>query len=463
MSMSRHPHTIMKTRTFRRDARLDGSREKEGQGAALPRELGAPGTRYERIMRVSIKHRFYNSSKEECRDFAMAPTSTTVSLMRRLGLLFKDEGTGFSVLYNKNHETSLLEWLKRQKNKDKQLWTRFSFVLTSNNPYFVNRTKIPINTNASTKNFYFTNQDAHRPEGGQGKAILNPNGYVSEESQFEVANTQVAIEVSDDTSEVEVCDVSNEVVLRKSRYEEPNAAMEGASKVMYLDMAHLPEDLYTIRCLSREGDPIGTDLKVVYHPMSPSPLCLINLLFTNPTGEPEGIYPVASFDSGNSISPVHYELVFKERSTFWNYYIIPRGSKPLEGLRIVNLDPGPSAPCYQPFDGPCCVRLANGAKAYRFVSKEPLQLVQQPQVRFQLQGRRSSLLGASDILMDRLPAASVQQVLPMRARQVCCAFRQSEPDLESPGCRELQKCLCPEPYPPDDDSSSAYSDIFVYV
>src|SRR3954469_16912646 len=69
---------------------------------------------YDRLMRVSFRHSYYNRSDDACTDLSVRPTAFTRRLMQSIGLLFRDEGTAFSVLYDTNRADALIAYLGRQ-------------------------------------------------------------------------------------------------------------------------------------------------------------------------------------------------------------------------------------------------------------------------------------------------------------------------------------------------------------
>ena len=87
--------------------------EPAGAGAQRPRKFS-----YERLMQVSVRHSYYNAARGECADFDISPTPTTAVLMRDLGLLYRYEGAGFSVLYDETRKDVLLNYLARQRVPD---------------------------------------------------------------------------------------------------------------------------------------------------------------------------------------------------------------------------------------------------------------------------------------------------------------------------------------------------------
>jgi hypothetical protein len=441
-------------------------------------------------MQVSLRHTYYNAARGECADFDISPTPTTATLMRDLGLLYRYEGAGFSVLYDEARTDVLLNYLARQREPDTspragQCWARLSFVLALNNPYFVNFTDIPIDVNPAEENFYFTNRKAHADD--LGRVVLNPGDEVTHAELLSVVSTQVKLHLARGSEAVLARDISGAEVIEptcgppgeKDARLAPARAKDD-TRIVYLDFSQLPEDKYLIQVVEandcenvRLSDKVVRQWRVLYTTPAPVPLCFIDLLFTDPTGKGRGIYPVTYPDGPSQqgeIVPVHYELRFGARATYWNYFVVPQPqTESFEGLRIESVSQPPVE-----FAGPCCVRLSNGARAYRFCSKRRLRLRQQSEYNFRLLGRHG-LMTHEGALVARLPVASCRQVLPLSAEDASAALSQSLcPDVEPDGrCLELIDLLCPpaakgrEAGPPRDRSPTPathnYSDTYVYI
>lgn len=468
---------------------------------------------YLRLMRVSIRHNYYNRSRDECPDFAIYPTASSTELMHSLGLIFKDEGIGFSILYDVRRKDVLLQYLRRQEwpESSKHCWSRLSFVLSLTNPYFLNFTDVPINLNPINENFYFTNREARRYPSGE--IILNP-GYRQE--KLPVVPVQFGIDVTSRVKEVEVQSIaqvgegSQEAVICKPRcvpvalLAEKNPATitcdearecKGLHELkrqddpkcsctnkIYLDFSSLPEDKYTLKKLFYPSSSTATEksCEVLYTEAYPLPLCFINLFFTTPTGERPKLFPVRNLFHGvPEIESINYELKFERRSTYWNYFIVPQTGESVENLKIEG------EPAIQ-FHGPCSVYLPNGEKAYRFVSKKPLPFIQQSPFHFRLTGEIGTT-AQNSTLMRRLPLATIEQVLrdelasclslagsiypgakkdcrKLKA-QICrcvCA------DMQINECMKYIRRVCADPESPDClklklGCSKIYSDTYVYV
>lgn len=381
------------------------------------------GIQYESLMQVSLLHDYYNRSGWRCPDFRAVPIPACAALMKSLGMLFRDDGIGFSVLYSVRHKDELIAYLRRQAGSigsGAGPWSRLSFVLLLQNQYFVNFTKIPVTTDSATENFYFTNQQAH----GRNPIILNPGKKVSVRQLLQRVGTQYRVEVDPaEVSRVEVRDISGEVVICKP-VRVPAGTNPGIPyEVIYLDFSLLPEGKYLIQRYGRSSsEQVAPEDAVLYTLSSGAPLCFIDLLLANPgDGSSRGIYPVQDLRGPDtSIKSVRYELRFDRRSTVWNYYVVPMPQdKTLDDLEIITVRPeGPDAPVFEPQgEKP----LPNGQLAQQFVSDRSIPLQEQSEYNFRLLGRVASGF-ESDIplvdipLVNRLPVASNQQVIPQAGR-----------------------------------------------
>ncbi|HEX6901158.1 MAG TPA: hypothetical protein VF789_15645 [Thermoanaerobaculia bacterium] len=422
---------------------------------------------YQTLTRVSVRHTYYNSSGFLCPDFGFAPTPASAALMAKLGLIFRAEKTGFSVLYDETHKDDLIRFLKRQANAEGEVWTRLSFQMPLESNYFVNLTEIPIATEATAENFYFSNQRAHPWE---GLLLLNPGRRVDDRQLLPVVPGQLPVPAVIDgrtIDEVQVYDISGEMVLCVPRCVTNKAASEKnpadftcadkgtdqCANPIYVNFASLREDKYILKLVDGAG--AASELGVLWTFFYPMPLCFIDLLFTSPRGRKPENYPVRDlFSDRPEIVTTDYTLRFERRSTLWNYYIVPPQPGVLEDLRIENLSPFPVE-----FAGPCKVFLPDGREAFRFLSKQPLPLQEQPECNFRLRGKHKHW-PHEKTLVDRLPGASSQQVLPEQPSVSCAELQASlaPREAERPRCRRLIDRVCRA-----GAERRNYSAIYVYV
>jgi hypothetical protein len=447
---------------------------------------------YARLARVAVRHTFYNATGGRCGDFAVRPTQYTAALMRSLGLLFKPEADGFSVLYDTKGEPELLSYLGRQAHQDGSVWTRLTFLLSLTNPYFVNFTDIPIDHDPARWTFWLSNQKAH---GRGAMVLLTPGTRVTGDERLLVAGGQVVEPAGPDVVRVEVCGISGEPMLCKPRcvpksvadrlrpdqlvcdpYAQENEKDEPVcTDRLFFDLSLLPEDCYSVQAVLKD-DTVEPRGKFVYTSLYPMPLCMVDLLFTDPyAGGPAlvapgetGVYPV-SLQGKGSVQGVDYVLRFTRRKTWWNYYVVPQRGGELHELSIAEAAHAGTTRRVR-FLGPCEVRLPGGQRAYRFLSSRPLPLEQRSRLHLRLSGRTADMHRAQ-VLVERLAVPSGQQVLPYSGEGACQQAVRALRRPRDPGarCRRLLRHLCgagPDPGATgsgDPPPSRDFSDVYVYV
>lgn len=390
----------------------------DGSAAREPK-----GIRYERLLRVTVFHTYFGPRETATSPtFSFQPTPSTKVFLAELGLLFQSDAVGFSVFCPKQRIPLLLQYLRRERaaDPDHQVWTRLSVLLVLTYPYFVNVSHLPIRTNPSELNLYFSNQEAHPDTDSGDTVVLNPGDFAGREQLVPVTGTQYAVETPEGVVAVEVRDLSGRVVRcvprcvpkRIARIKSPSEltcadAQSGEPNdvcrdVVYLDFSALPEGRYTITRVGPD-DVVVSAWPVLYTQLYPMPLCFVDLLLTNPTGQAPGIYPFPSLEEPATVVPVDYQLHFERRSSLWNYYCVPPVGERYEDLVIESES--------HVFQGPAEVTLGDGRLAYAFRSLDVIPLELQSPVRLRLKGRpRQS--PRSRTLVDRLPVASGPQVLP---------------------------------------------------
>lgn len=385
------------------------------------------GVCYVRLLRVTVFNTYFGPRETGTSPtFSFRPTPSTAAFLADLGLLFQSDAVSFSVLCPRERIPLLLQYLRRERaaDPDHQVWTRLSVLLVLTYPYFVNVSDLPIRTNPSELNLFFSNQEAHLETGVLGSVVLNPGDFASCEQLVPVTGTQCAVETPQGVVEVQVKDLSGRVVLcvprcvpkgiaRNKPPEQltcadalPGEPNEVCREVVYLNFSELPEDRYTICRVGVDQIAINS-WPVLYTQLYPMPLCFVDLLLTNPTGQEPGVYPFpdlpAPGDEPKTFSAVDYRLHFERRSSLWNYYCVPPRGERYEDLVIESE--------FHEFAGPAEVILGDGRMAYAFRSREVIPLELQSPVRLRLKGRPRQA-PRSRTLVDRLPVASGPLVAP---------------------------------------------------
>lgn len=372
--------------------------------------------RYARLMQVEIYHGYYataESPKGPCPDFNARPAPQTAELMRSLGLLFLPEPTGFSILYDPNRAEGLFWYLRQhatpsRRRRRPEHWTRLSFILSLNNLSFINFTEMPIDTNPSQQNFYFTNQNAHRTDSG-ADVLLTTGDWVDGSALLPVEGPEVRVETPPGVEEVVAYNIAGEPVLVERRCVPVKASPpeEVCRNAVFLDFSKLGEDKYEIEVI---GDVVQR-WPILYTAPAPIPLCFVDLLFSNPTGRKADFYPVRHLypEDKTAIVPMRYTLNFRPRETFWRYNIVPQPQRAELDDLAIETEGGLQE---IPFFGPEIVTLVDGALAYRFVSGKLLPTLQRSFLRFRLKGRSPRAPVIDDVLVKRLPVAASNQLVP---------------------------------------------------
>jgi hypothetical protein len=391
---------------------------------------GAEKNLFERLIQVTIRHSYYNASLSLCPDFIIEPTAASKILMESLGLLFQFDGSGFSVLLNRQASARFLAYLQSQialaSPAGSGAWTRLSFTLATKNSGFVNFTDMPLQVSSASGTFYLSNIEA-QTSGGE---VQLHSGRLTRSILFPLSGSQYRFVVRDPiTRDVIVRDLTGRTVLCQPAYgrnvsppalqccpgpsptdpESSSTARLVSRGPLYFNLARLPEDKYDI--VEIESDALDSDSKpaetFVYAYSAPSPLFFVDLLFSRPPDTSSGVYPM-DLESG-TIANTQYFIDFETRSTTWNYYIVSTGA-PLTDLAIVDAGT-PSMPPVT-FSGPVQVTLANDQTASWFSSTTAIPLQEQSDYNFQLTGQAGGFSVNRSILMQRLPVASSQQIIP---------------------------------------------------
>ncbi|WP_141329735.1 hypothetical protein [Myxococcus sp. AB025B] len=430
---------------------LDGpSRLRPGprqQPGPAPHGNDAPARRYayERLVTVDLRHTYFNGSEDRCPALRCQPTPDTRVRMRDWGLLFLDEGTDFSVLFDSNRLDAFLSAVERRSQQGQ--WTWLSFVLVPDTPYFVNFTDLPSDFQPNLYNLYFNNLGAHfvgsppsptdQPLHCEGTVappiLLNPGEHVTADSRQRVVGTQVQVVlVSDAVDRVVVLDVSGEQVLCKpcsiprsllaqrtpylitcAQVAQARAKGPGEEQrvgtALYLDLVAVPEGLYTLRQLAADGQVLDQEV-VLYTQAYPAPLGFIDLVLAKPSPQDTGLYPLCDVPpqgEGARVVPLELQLRFERRSTRWCYFVVPPKGVTYEQLRLVDTDTS------QPvtFSGPVPVPVPGAGVTQCFIADQDLPLQELSSFVFELKGLRTQGL-FENTLMSRVPVATPALVLP---------------------------------------------------
>lgn len=365
-------------------------------------------TGYITLFDVRFEHGYYNASGETCPDFRVVPTLDCAKLMSQLGMVFKDHGTGFSVLVTQARAEAMIAWVRSRYAAGPQgrgYWSWLSFLMVSTNPGFVGITKLPIATNPMVQNLQLDNRTASAVAGrmmldGSADSALYPVVGASWSVPTPAGRTAALTDLSG----------------------APVAARASVSDDMTVfDLSGLPYGWYSTALTSKTGKPVaakGFATTRLYVPQNPLSLVVLDLLLTQPVagvGDPAA-YPIppmaapptkAPVPTPAAIQPVALTVAFQPRETYWRYYIVAQGRGRFADDLAIS---GGGAVAFTK----SAKALPNGDQAVLFTASEALPLRQRAPQRFALSGHRQGADGSRDaISVAQLPTASATPVWPL--------------------------------------------------
>ncbi len=391
-----------------------------GRSRSFRYMAGQQGNLFVRLMHVDITHNFYTQQGGRCTDFSVIPTAATSPLLASLGLIFKDEGAGFSIFIQPGNLDNLIAYLQREAittDAGPQYWSRLTFLLLLGNPTFVGITALPIETRSSDSNLYGSNRTAHR--GGDG-TVLPTGDFLGADALYPTVGTEVPLALPENAHSVTVTDIAGSVVIPAPGGDPvviTDTGIGALPKRATLDFTPLAHDLYTINATTKRGKPVrlgGYPRTVLYVPTASESMVLLDLLFTRPTPDADGIYPIPSLfglEDAPDAPPLgqdgDYRLPFDARKTWWQYYVVSQ--TPLGALTELRIQ-GPGTQFKQAADP---VRLPDGNEAILFTSDAALPLRQKSGQHFRLNGQRRDAGGHENAIhITRLPVAPAAPVWP---------------------------------------------------
>ncbi|MDR6852882.1 hypothetical protein J2Y54_002402 [Sphingomonas sp. BE123] len=382
-----------------------------GAHAAPRGRMAAPmaglRTGYITLFDVRFEHGFYNAGGGACPDLRVVPTPACAALMRQLNMVFRDHGTGFSVLVNAARAEAMIAFLRSSYANGPQgrgFWSRLSFQLVATNPGFVGMTRLPITTNLMTDNLHLDNRSA---SAAAGRMQVEAGGA---DALVPLAGTGWAVPTPAGRTAA-LLDLSGAPVAARTSV---------SDAVTRFDLTGLPYGLYSVAVTGRTGRPIaprGPGATRLYLPRTPVSLALLDLLLTQPVpgaGDPAA-YPVSPMAAPAArgaatppatIRPVALTIGFQSRATYWHYYIVARGRGQFaDDLAITGGDVSFAK---------SRAALPNGDRAILFTAATALPLHQHAPQCFRLSGHRQGATGARDpISVARLPTAPPAPVWPV--------------------------------------------------
>ncbi|OYY71785.1 hypothetical protein [Sphingomonas sp. 28-63-12] len=351
--------------------------------------------RYQPLFSVRITHDYYNMSAGQCPDFRIVPTPDCADLMRTLGMIFRDSGSGFSVAIDQAALPRLRAWTgvdSAAPAGSQGRWSRLTFLLVPENPGFIGITQLPITTSATRQNLHAWN--GATIAGDQGQMLGDAKGFGAA-ALYPVTGTSMAV-TAPAGSTVALVDLSGQPV---------PVAVDNSNGTTCFALSGLPYGRYSVASDNAAAF-TATCLYVPDRP--PVSLCLCDLLLTQPAAD-IGIPAAFPLAADGTVTPVALTLPFRSRDTFWRYYVVPQGRSGqfAPDLQIT----GPATSFVKTVE-----QLPNGDSAVLFSATKPLSMHQRSPYRFSLSGQRQGANGSRDeISVDWLPAPPATPVWPVKS------------------------------------------------
>jgi hypothetical protein len=351
----------------------------------------APGDSLITLFSVQFRHSYYNASDDRCPDFRVAPTPDCAALMGRLGMIFRDQGVGFSVVIPGSRVGAMSHAIAADfcsAAEGHGYWTRLSFLLLLQNPQFLGVTALPIDTVPTRVNLFASNLQTTASALG---LVLGTGPAAGPETLYPITGPNPPAPAS--AGPVTVRDISGATV----------CASDAGQP---LSLAGQPFGFYTVSGKARGR---SKTLEILYTPGSARTMGLLDLVLTQPTpetGDPKAFPAPAPGAVTQAPQTVNLILNFDARSTYLNYYVVSPAPRELFSETLQISGAGTTFRQSQ-------VALCDGQPAVLFAAETPLPLGQGPNYSFKLSGqRRGSNGGRDDVSVDHLPIAPATPVWP---------------------------------------------------
>ncbi len=361
---------------------------------------GGGADRFTLLFDVRFQHGFYNDADGRCPDLKAVPTPTCAETMRALGLLFRDDDSGFGVFITPSRVPALLDYVRGRPGG----WAWLSFLLVPTNRLFVGLTRLPITTNFTTQGLHVSNLQVSAQDGG---LVLGRKPTLGEEGLCPVTGTTLSVPVSAGASAT-LSDLSGL----------PLAESAAGASTASFSLAGRPYGYYTA---ATSGKGAKTSVGALYLPAGASTVGTIDLVLAQPTAKTGTVaaFPLPPLQptvpGGAAVEvtpkPVSLILAFAPRDTVWQYYVVSKGAAG-QFAQTLQVSGGRDKLEDVAFKKSSQV-LPNGDQAVLFESKVGLTLMRRSPYAFKLSGQRLGPDGSRNpVKIDRLPVAPATPVWP---------------------------------------------------
>ncbi len=327
------------------------------------------------MTQAEIKHDYFTANMMN--HVTWIPSKATQKIAQQLGLVFKSNH-GKLVIYasseNENDKIVLNEKLRSD--------FCLTFYIQLNEPFWTNLTPISIKKGQV---LYFSNKQVVKEK---DKFLLHKSPYASIENTIEVTNGLKTLSEDLDDSKLKVnkVDSKNELV---------SYAIKTKNGQTYIDSRLLEEGQYQITDPNKE-----THFFLSKTPDSFDAIC--HLTYSNDWSNGQTI-----FNKDWTWEPVHFQLNFPTRETFWRYFIPKKSMTNYQGVMVVNEK---NKVVFTPQEE---VISTSGEPLICFTSQTPITIKQKLENTFQLKKNVGIENRSEGIIIGQLPGPEKETLFRM--------------------------------------------------
>ena len=361
---------------------------------------------YDTLFKVALSHNYYDSDngRSVADDLEISPTAACLRSLKNYGLLFKKNGQGFSVLYEA--EKGEGDALVPRRTIEEPV--RFSFVVKTRTPWFLNFSQLPIPEDGPPKIYRVHN----RQDNQQGGELLLTADYaaefLSEKDRIEVKPLlfHERFETEDTHAEMQVVSEKGDLVADEKVFPVEKAVD------FVVDLKKASPGKYTLK-------KNGTKIRDFY---ADDELIGENVFAVIDIFDEDSVSAAYRFtDENHSVAPKTYKIKIDNRKVFWKYLVVLKYRTQIDTADLsVALSGNGSA-----FSKLPDTVLSNGLTAAPFVSNDEMGLTAKP----------------------------------VKGIKLTCDAKGTADDFEIANLPNGR----PETIKPDKDEDKIYSEIYIYV
>ena len=314
---------------------------------------------YDTLFKVALFHNYYDSEngRSVADDLEIAPTAACLRSLKNYGLLFKSTGQGFSVLYEAEEgEGDAL--VPRRPIEDP---VRFSFVIKTRTPWFLNFSQLPIPEDGPPKIYRVHN----RQDNEQGGELLltadDAAQYLSEKDRVEAKSLlfHERFETEDTHADMQVVNERGDVVMAETVFPVENTVD------FVVDLRKALPGKYTLKKNGAKVRDFYADDELVGE----------NVFAAIDIFDDDSVSAAYRFtDENHRAAPKTYKIKIDNRKVFWKYLVVLKYRTQIDTEDLSVALSGNGAAFSKLPD----TVLSNGLTAAPFVSNDEMGLTAKP-------------------------------------------------------------------------------------